>query len=71
MSGRCKNCIYWWPVEDEEDHLGSCTHAKINCTEPEADDAMFVESIDDYPVILTGEEFGCVHFKEDDNASTT
>jgi hypothetical protein len=56
---KCKNCIYW--VDDGRCEL--CEHSKSGETEK---DGFVCCDMEEYSAwLVTGPEFGCIHFKED------
>ena len=59
MSGRCKDCR-WWEGHESADKRGwaSCGHS-VSFKEVVADKIFE----DEYSSIMTGPEFGCVHFE--------
>jgi hypothetical protein len=72
MLERCKNCKYWTRTEKEEHNsglYGDCNSSKF---EYEIDRESLVDGdkllYQDYEGFsagfVTGEEFGCIHFKE-------
>ena len=69
MADRCKTCKFWVP-EHATGYSGICSHIRVGTSQddPIPSDGLFVGVAEDYPVIVTGPEFGCVHHEEDQDA---
>lgn len=59
--GACKDCKWWEKDEHWGDNVGICQSQKI--ADP-AIDAQAFQCTDKYEDILTGPDFGCVHWEE-------
>lgn len=59
--GTCKDCKWWEKDEHWGDNVGICQSPKI--ADP-AIDAQAFQCTDKYEDILTGPDFGCVHWEE-------
>lgn len=59
MSGRCKDCRWWVRRSDaDKDGWAECEQC-VSFKKPHADKIFE----DEYPCIMTGPDFGCVHFQ--------
>lgn len=76
MDGRCKTCVHWTFAEESPDcRCGDCNCPKFSGGQYREEemhkDELFVGAYDDFLVFITGEDFGCIHHKEIDDADAT
>lgn len=71
MMKLCKNCRYWRKSFDEEDNSGNCKCPKIKYDfefrwkkVKNSDKAYYYDASGYAAWFVTGENFGCIHFKE-------